>query len=296
VVACTAWLLCPASTRAARRDFNLNVSGDVETCADVKATTNDGEIARFSDTLTFTRAEAPTLEINAGDRSHIWVRGWDRADYSVETCKLAVAENRTEAERLAKGIAVTRAGGRLSFNGPASDSGQWTAILLIHAPKDAALNLETKNGPLEVRGMTGTLSLRAANGPIEIRDCGGRVEAHTVNGPIAFSGDRGDVHLQATNGPIALNLPSADWSGPRLEARTINGPLAVSLPETFRTGMRLDTAGRAPFACSAAPCRTAVQDAHTMHMNGSSDVIQLSTENGPVSIHTSKAGIKAKVF
>jgi hypothetical protein len=289
-LACAAWMLCPGSTQAARRDFNLNFSGDAETCADLKATSDNGEVARFSDSITFTRAEAPSLELNGGDRSHIRVRGWDRADYSVETCKLAVAENRGEAERLAKGIAVTRAGGRLSFTGPAStDTGQWTAVFFIHAPKDAALDLETRNGPIDVRGLNGALNLRAANGPIAVRDCGGRVEAHTVNGPIAFNGDRGDVHLKATNGPISLSLPSADWNGPRLEARTINGPLAVSMPDSFRTGMRLDTAGHSPLACSATPCRSALRDAHTMRLNGASDVIQLSTENGPVSIQTPKS-------
>jgi hypothetical protein len=296
-VACTALLLCPASTEAARSDFNLNFSGDAETCADLKATSNDGEIARFSDTITFARNEAASLELNAADRSHILVRGWNRADYSVETCKIAVADTRAEAERLAKGIAVTRSGGRLSFSGPArTDNGQWTAVFLIHAPKDTNLDLETKNGPIDVRGISGNINLRASNGPIAVRDCGGRLDVHTTNGPIAFTGDRGEVHLNAKNGPIALNLPSTDWNGPRLEARTINGPLAVSLPDTFRTGMRLDTAGHSPLSCSAAPCRNAVRDAHTMRFNGASDTIQLSTENGPVSIHTPKAANKPKVF
>ena len=288
-VLCTGWLLCPESTQAARHDYNLNFSGNAETCADLKVTSNNGEVAKIVDSFTMTRAEAPLLELNGGERANIHVRGWDRADYSVETCKVAVAESRAEADRMARGISVTRAGGKLSFNGPAPvENGQWTAVFLIHAPKDANLDLETKNGPVDVRDVNGTVKLRAINGPIAIRDCGGTVEAHTTNGPIAFAGERGEVHLNAKNGPISLKLASDSWNGSQLEARTINGPLAVTVPENFRTGMRLETAGNAPLACSAAPCRNALTDAtrsgRMLRMNGASDTIRLSTENGPVAI------------
>jgi DUF4097 and DUF4098 domain-containing protein YvlB len=112
------------------------------------------------------------------------------------------------------------------------------------------------------------------------------VEAHTTNGPIAFSGDRGEVHLNAQNGPIALKLAAETWNGSQLEARTINGPLTVSLPENFRSGMRLETSGNAPISCSAAPCRNAWRDGRTMQMNGTNDTIRLSTENGPVAVRT----------
>ena len=104
-----------------------------------------------------------------------------------------------------------------------------------------------------------------------------------------FPGDRGEVHLNAQNGPIALKLSTESWNGSQLEARTINGPLAVSLPENFRSGMRLETSGHAPVACSAAPCRNAWRDGRTMQMNGSNDTIRLSTENGPVSRCTAEA-------
>jgi len=296
-VACAGWLLCPETSHAARHGFNLNLNGEAETCADLKVSSNDGEVAKFTSNFTMTRAEAPLLEFNGGDRGHIRVRGWDRPDYTVETCKVAVAETRAEADAMAQGISVTRSAGRLSMNGPApSDRGQWTAVLLIHAPKDASVDLETKNGPLEVRDLNGTVKLRAINGPLAIRDCGGTVEAHTTNGPISFAGDRGEVHLRAQNGPISLKLGSESWNGSQLEARTINGPLAVSLPDNFRTGMRLETSGHSPLSCNAAPCRNAFTDAsrsgRLLQMNGASDTIRLSTENGPVAIHS--AGAKAK--
>ena len=300
-VLCIGWLLLPGSSQAARRDLNLNLSGDAETCADLKVSSDQGEVAKFAEAFTMTRAEAPLLELNGGERAQVRVRGWNRADYSVETCKVAVAEPRAEAERLAKGISVTHSAGHLSFNGPVvSGNGQWTAVFLIHAPKDATVDLETRNGPIDVRDLAGTVKLRAVNGPVAVRDCGGNVEVHTTNGPIAFSGDRGEVHLNAKNGPIALNLGADTWNGSQLEARTINGPLAVSLPEGFRSGMRLETAGHAPLACNAALCRNAFTDAggntRTLQMNGTNDTIRLSTENGPVAIRTAGDKSKAKIF
>jgi DUF4097 and DUF4098 domain-containing protein YvlB len=286
-VLCLGWLaMPPARTHAAKnRGYNLNIDGNAESCADLKVRSS-GEIAQVNESFTMSKSEAPILELNAAERGHIRVRGWDRADYSVETCKIAAAETRGEAEQMARGISVGHAAGRISYNGPAGDSAEWMAVFIVHAPRDASLNLEAKNGPIEVRGVNGSVKLRASNGPIAIADCGGTVEAHTTNGPIAFSGDRGEVHLNAQNGPIAVKLATETWNGSQLEARTINGPLAVSLPENFRSGMRLETSGRAPISCSAAPCRNAWRDGRTMQMNGTNDTIRLSTENGPVAVHT----------
>ena len=289
-VLCLAWLFTPAKTHAAKnRGFNINIEGSAESCGDLKARSS-GEIAQVNDTFTLSKGEAPILQLNAADRGHIRVRGWDRADYSVETCKIAAAETRGAAEQTVRGISVAHTAGRISYSGPAADSAEWMAVFIIHAPRDASLDLEAKNGPIEVRGVNGSVKLRATNGPIAIAECGGSVEAHTTNGPIAFSGDRGEVHLNAQNGPISLKLGAETWNGAQLEARTINGPLAVSLPENFRSGMRLETSGHTPVSCSAAPCRNAWRDGRTMQMNGTNDTIRMSTENGPVAIHTTGTG------
>ena len=212
---------------------------------------SSGEIAQVNESFTMSKGEAPILELNAAERGHIRVRGWDRADYSVETCKIAAAETRGEAEQMARGISVG-------------------------LPPDGS---PTRDRPVRLRGVDGRLHRSCAAGrllesgsqerthrgarcerqrqtagqqrPIAIADCGGTVEAHTTNGPIAFSGDRGEVHLNAQNGPIAVKLATETWNGSQLEARTINGPLAVSVPEHFRSGMRLETSGRAPVSCSA---------------------------------------------
>jgi hypothetical protein len=295
VGALTVALLAPAQTHAARgRNFNININGgDAETCAALKVSANGGgQLAQVNESFTLRRSEASLLELNAADHGHISVRGWDRGEYSVETCKIAVAETDATAGQTVRGITVSHSAGRLSFNGPTTDNADWLVYFIVHAPKDAALDLEARNGPIAVRDMNSTMKLRATNGPIAIRNCTGNIEAHTTNGPIAFSGTGGDVHLTAQNGPIALDLANDTWNGNQLEARTINGPLALSVPDTFLSGLRVETSGHSPMSCSAAPCRNAWTDAsgngRVLQMNGSSGTVRVSTENGPVSIHSSK--------
>ena len=287
-VFCLGWLFTPGKTHAAKdRGININTQGNAASCAELHAS-SAGELAQVNQSFTLSRGEAPILELNASDRGQIHVSAWDHADYSIETCRIAVSDTRAAADALARAISVNHTAGNLSFNGPTTGTGEWTVVFFIHAPKDAVLNLESKNGPIDVRGVNGSLKLRATNGPIAVADCGGSVDVHTKNGPIAFHGERGDVHLNAENGPIALHLSSETWNGSLLEARTINGPLAVHLPANFRSGMRLETNGGSPISCHAEACRNAWTDSshggRTMQMNGASETIRLSTENGPVAV------------
>jgi len=288
-VLCLGWLFTSGKTHAAKNhNLSINTNGNATSCADLRVTSN-GEVAQLNQSFPLSKGEAPVLEMNAADHAQIHVRAWEHADYSIEACKLAVADTRAAADQIVRGITVNHMAGNVSFNGPTTDAGEWNVVFFIRAPKDAALNLETGNGPMEVNGVDGSVKLRATNGPIAVKDCGGTIEVHTKNGPIAFHGARGDVHLNAENGPIALHLSAETWNGSLLEARTINGPLAVHMPDNFRSGMRLETNGHSPVSCKAAPCRNAWSDAprggRTLQLNGASDTIRLSTENGPVAIH-----------
>jgi DUF4097 and DUF4098 domain-containing protein YvlB len=296
---CLGWLLSPPRTHAARgHNLSINSNSSVATCADLRPTSSDGEIAQVNETFTLSKGEAPILEMNSADRGQIRVRAWNHADYSIEVCKIAVADNRGAADQMVRAVTVSHTAGNVSFNGPATDSGDWTVVFLVQAPSDAVLNLESKNGPIEVRGINGSVKVRATNGPVAVSDCGGFVDAQTKNGPIAFSGDRGDVRLHAENGPIAVRFAAETWNGPQLEARTVNGPLAVNVPENFRSGVRLETSGHAPMACNSPLCRNAWTDRsqgnRTMQMNGASDTIRLSTENGPVAVNSGDGKKKAQ--
>jgi DUF4097 and DUF4098 domain-containing protein YvlB len=292
-----AMLLPPQPCRAAR-NFNLSVNmNNAEHCSDLRVQSKDGEVAQSSETLTLGARDASMIEMDdTTGRAVVQVRGWERSEYGVETCKVAVAESRQAAQQLISGITASHTAGRITTTGPSSDNGNWQVYFLIRAPKNGSLDLQTKNGPISVSGVTGNVKVRATNGPISLRDVGGQVDANSTNGPISFSGGSGEVHLTAQNGPISLELAGESWNGSQLDARTVNGPVSISIPENFRTGVRLHTAGHAPLSCKIEACRNALTDAsseqRTIQLNGSADTIRVSTGNGPVSV----SGPKRKVI
>lgn len=276
----------------AARNFQLSVnSRNAERCSDLQVTTKSGEIARADDSVTLGARDLSALELEDGaGQAVVQVRGWDRAEYQVETCKIAVAENKGAAEALVRGISVSRSAGRITTFGPNNADGNWQVYFLVRAPRNANLDLQTRNGPISVEGVSGNIKLRAVNGPVALKECAGVVDANTTNGPIAFSGAGGNVKLTAQNGPIAIDLTGEAWNGQQLDARTVNGPVSLSIPENYRSGVRLQTSGHSPLNCSIAPCRTAVSDltnpsgARTIQLNGSSDTVRVQTSNGPVSV------------
>jgi len=288
------WLLAPGNAQVTRKhNLNINTEGNAERCSDLKASSNNGEIAQSVQAFTLQKSEAPVLELTGMDRAVLHVRGWDRAEYSVEACKIAVGETRAAAEQTMRGISVSRSAGHFSSSGPATnDDSNWQLYFFVNAPKDASLDLETKNGPISVAGIAGTVKARALNGPISVSDSAGMVEVNTTNGPISFSGGGGEVHLTAHNGPISLNLAGETWNGPRLEAHTDNGPVSLNVPDAFRSGVRVETSGHSPVSCKAGACQNAWTDASSnqrvIQMNGSQDTIRVSTSNGPVSVNGSK--------
>lgn len=282
--------LLPAQGQTRHRpEFNLSVQdSNAEHCADLRAEAHGGELAQTAERFTLSRGQAPALEISAMDRSSIHVMGAAQEDYTVEVCKFAVARDGAAAGQLLSAVTVSRSAGRLSTSGPDNGEGEWAIYFLVHAPQDAALDLETRNGAISVRNLAGQVKVRAANGPIAVRDCAGRVEANAINGPIAFEGSGGDIHLQAQNGPISVKLSGDFWNGNQLEAHTNNGPISLKMPDSFRSGVRVETSGNSPMTCRAAACANASSDRangmRVMQMNESEGAIHISTHNGPVSV------------
>jgi DUF4097 and DUF4098 domain-containing protein YvlB len=282
-----------AQTQVRRHhDFNLSIhDNSAEHCSDLQAEARGGSLAQASESFMLPRSQGAALEINVPDRGNIRVFGAPQADFSVEVCKFAVAGDGGTAEQVVQGITVQRSAGRLSASDPTVNAeADWSTYFIVHAPKDAPLNLDANNGAIAVRGMDGQVKMHAVNGPLAVRDCGGRVDAETVNGPIAFEGSGGDIHLQAQNGPIAVKISGDLWNGNQLEATTNNGPLSLKFPDSFRSGVRVESSGHSPMSCKASACANAAADfqggQRVIQMNGSQGTIHVSTHNGPVSVAT----------
>ena len=168
---------------------------------------------------------------------------------------------------------------------------KWTANLIIMAPRLSSMDIETRNGPLQMRDLAGVLHLAAANGPIALNNVGGVVETTTTNGPIALKGASGDQRLSAMNGPVHVELSGSRWDGPGLEVTTKNGPLSLSLPDNYSSGIAIQTSQRAPVSCSAPACSGATRylgSPSVIRLGNGEPIVRLSTGNGPLSIQTAR--------
>jgi len=281
-------LLAAASTEARgwHHHGNASVTGsggrDITRCSQWHVEFEDRDAAVAEESVTIPISEASPLVASPPENGGITVIGSEGKDFEVTLCK-AVEED--DAPVLT-GIHLVRAKGRLSIEGPAD--ADWTAHLIIRAPKSASVALETHNGPLSVSDFSGTARITSENGPVSIRRSSGDIEVRTTNGPIHFEGGSGKVHLEAENGPLSVHLQNSAWTGGQFEGRTHNGPLHLDLAENYSSGVLLETAGRSPVHCGADACRNARRnwddDGKTIAWGSEKPVVRLSTENGPVSI------------
>jgi hypothetical protein len=273
--------------------LSVNFGDKADSCADLKVKSL-GAIAQASEKFTL---QGVSIEVDGGSRGAIRVRGADRADYSVEACKIAAAGDSGTAAQMVAGILVNRSAWRVEAHGPSESRGEsdWQVYLIVHAPRNGSVDLTTVNGPIDVRDLAGTVKVKATNGPLSIQNCAGTVDARTTNGPVSFSGSGGDVKLNAVNGPLSVKLSGDVWNGPRLDASTVNGPVSLTAPGGFRSALRVESDGHAPFSCLADMCRNAVTDAaserRTLQINGSADTVRVSTGNGPVSVKSSEGKV-----
>jgi DUF4097 and DUF4098 domain-containing protein YvlB len=178
------------------------------------------------------------LDIDAGPNGGIRIRGWDRPDVLVRTKITANADTEDEARRIASGVRVETAGGRIRTNGPRTGRGEsWSASFDIQLPRTAMLTLNTHNGGISIDDFRGTAKFRALNGGVSLSNVGGDIRGETTNGGVNVDvrGDRWDgegLDVETRNGGIRLSLP--DNYSAELETGTTNGRVNIDFPITVQ--------------------------------------------------------------
>jgi hypothetical protein len=234
-----------------------------------------------------------SLKLDMSPHGGVRVVGWDRPTYAVKACKAAVL-----GSDLAQ-IRTTLNGNEIRTGGPDTDSDRWVVVYLIRTPRNATLDLHSRNGEISLYDVDATVTARALNGPISLKNSSGTIDAETENGPISLAGGSGNLKLSAQNGPISIKLRGDRWTGGRLDAQTLNGPLTVKLPRNYGSGVVVESDGHGPVACRAEGCRD-----HALENDSDSDdddddfrdrprrfelghgpqVVHLATSNGPLSV------------
>ena len=260
-------------------------NGPAADCAGLHIHLNDRAAEMRSEEQTITRPEGP-LRVESEVNSGLQVQGWDKDTYSVTVCK-AVDASMDNVEQIFSQIKLSVENGGVSVSGP-SDRDNWTAFLLVRAPKLANLELSAKNGPLSIYDLDGKLVARAINGPISLQGFSGDADVSAQNGPIDLTGNSGKLRLHAENGPISVSLSGDAWKGSGLEVDAQNGPLTLRVPKNYQSSLLVESEGHSPMSCQASFCndahKTWDEEHRRIEFGNAPAVIHLSTVNGPISV------------
>jgi len=237
------------------------------------------------------RTIAPTsitkLSLRPARNGGVEVEGWERNEILVKACKYASGYDTAEAQHRLAGIHLSIQGGEVTADGP--DENDWVVHLLVRVPANINLEVSAHNGPISLRGVSGTINAETVNGPISVRRCSGAIHAEARNGPISLSESSGKIHVEAQNGPVTVRLNDKQWKGEGLEASTHNGPLHLTVPTGFQSGVEVVSDGRSPFSCEQCKDENRTWDDRggkkvRLGPTGAPIVVRMSTINGPVSI------------
>ena len=277
------------SHRYSEHSFEVSTAHDewpAANCNDLHIEFDGRDAVMQSEEKTITRAEASTLRVQAESNGGVQVQGWEQNNYSVTLCKAARPGG--DAENLLSQIKLTFANGELGISGPSSRH-QWTAHLLIKAPRGAAMDLNVNNGPMGLFEVEGNLKVHTVNGPITVERCKGVLNLTAENGPISLEENSGKLDVRTQNGPITISLEGKNWNGEGLEAHATNGPVTLRVPSGYQSGVVLESDGHGPFSCAASVCnegrKTWDENSKRVEFGSGPAVVRVSTVNGPVSVH-----------
>lgn len=147
----------------------------------------------------------------------------------------------------------------------------------VHMPRDADLQIETRDGRVDLASVNGTVTVHSTDGAITASQLTGKIELQSVDGAINADAFKGDVRLHSTDGAITvthfdgqcdasstdgalraegrfdtLRLVTTDGGvvakvaeGSRMTSgwtlRTVDGSLEVSLPQDFQANINAST-------------------------------------------------------
>lgn len=164
------------------------------------------------------------------------------------------------------------------------------ATLKISMPPGAAMNLETVNGAVEVKGARNEVVAETTNGAITLTDIQGDIRAETTNGGIEARDTSGSADLETINGSIRLQAASVP-ERPRIRTSTTNGSVHVELPTAVNAILSMETVnGKASVEVEASVVKDLTFKNRTRSaravLNNGGGTVEISSTNGSVSFKT----------
>jgi DUF4097 and DUF4098 domain-containing protein YvlB len=170
---------------------------------------SDGALVR--EEKRFATKNRPTVQLSTFD-GPIVIRGWDRAEVSVEVEKRG--RNRAAADAIEvlaeqKGDVVRVEARKKDIADERSYSIGWSgrsrsAKMVVSVPTGSDLVVRTGDGSIRVEHVNGRVELRSGDGSVTGREITGDVLAHTEDGSIRLEGIDGKCDVASEDGSIAV--------------------------------------------------------------------------------------------
>src|SRR5712691_2518298 len=219
-----------AAGAAAQESWRVNAGSDWCNERD-----GDPDRARYCEVREVTFRPSGRVAVDASPNGGIEVTAGGGDQVRLEAKVMAVADDETEARRLASQVRISTAG-EIRADGPSTPRRSWWSVSYrLTVPASTDLELRSHNGGISLAGVRGRTEFTTTNGGVRVRDAGGSVHGRTTNGgvKVSLSGSRWDgegLDVATTNGGVVLEVP-ADYNA-HLETGTVNGGMRLDFPVT----------------------------------------------------------------
>ena len=191
------------------------------------------------ETREFAVAPRTTVRVVASDESGVSVRGSDRSNARLLICKCAAAATPQQARHVLDAVTVTVNNSEVRATGPEINETQiWWAHMILLLPRDAKVAVDSSNGGIAVRNVSGGVTATTTNGGISLDRVAGTVNAKSENGPISLKVRQKKlpsiVARTEESGMILCNLKSCSdgsgaWANDRKQLSLAGGGSVVRL-------------------------------------------------------------------
>jgi hypothetical protein len=236
-------------------------------------------------TLDLPRSQVPalTLATENGAFIRVSIQGGRQDDWKLQFCAQGEGNSEAEARGYLSTVAMNRTGslvtldgGRVGSIGPGGPPGG-RGNLLVDAPADAPVTVDSSSGAIAVHDMDGPVRLTAPHARITILNTTGRVDAS--GGIVDFAGSNGAVMATATM-EADIKITAQRFDG-KVSAYAIR-EARVLVPKGFQTPMELTVRRAKDFICRADICK-----AMQSKKNGDWMVFTFAGDGGATTDHVS---------
>jgi hypothetical protein len=185
-----------------------------------------------------------TYQLAAGEfeivntNGSIEVQGGEGTEVRVVAERTARGSTDEDAKKILASLQIAEEVGpsriRLETKPPSAGGRQINVKYHVTVPAGVNVRLNNQNGSLDASGLKGTLTIETGNGSVKGRDLSGPVEASATNGTVRLdmaAVASGGIKAETVNGAVTLSIPSSAKAD--VQATCVNGGVSVE-------GLKLD--------------------------------------------------------